>query len=171
MAIIKNGPFLKQFETLSEDVIREKLILPFCMILGYNTYDMREFQCNVNRADFYPDYVIKKWDNSNLRKNVLSIKYIPFDESVIDFENKIYHDDKLNFSKLDDLMNKIYFKSEYYILTNGYLYLFFSKRRKNGSKNFEFCFNLKNFSKKDASKLAYYAKQYLFLELSDVYRP
>ena len=148
---------------------REKLIFPFFMVLGYNTYDMREFQSYINRAAFYPDYVVKKWDSSKLCKRALSIKYIPFKDNAVDFDKKIF-DDSAAGCKLDELMDKLYFKSDYYVITNGYLYVFFNKKRRTGSKNFEFCFNLKNYSKKDAAQLAFYSKQYLFLEISDVYR-
>ena len=64
----------------------------------------------------------------------------------------------------------LYFWGECYILTNGYLYLFFDKHYKIGSHKFKFCFNLKSFTKADIEKLAYYTKQYMFLEISDVYR-
>ena len=41
MALVKNGPYMAKFDELSEAEIREKLIFPFFMVLGYNTYDMR----------------------------------------------------------------------------------------------------------------------------------
>lgn len=170
MALVKNGPYMAKFDELSEAEIREKLIFPFFMVLGYNTYDMREFQSYINRAAFYPDYVVKKWDSSKLCKRALSIKYIPFKDNAVDFDKKIF-DDSAAGCKLDELMDKLYFKSDYYVITNGYLYVFFNKKRRTGSKNFEFCFNLKIYSKKDAAQLAFYSKQYLFLEISDVYRP
>ena len=169
MALVKNGPYMAKFDELSEAEIREKLIFPFFMVLGYNTYDMREFQSYINRAAFYPDYVVKKWDSSKLCKRALSIKYLPFKDDVINLEKKSF-DDEAAGCNLDELMDKLYFNSDYYVITNGYLYVFFSKKHKKGSKNFEFCFNLKNYSKKDAALLAYYTKQYLFLEITDVYR-
>lgn len=169
MALVKNGPYMQRFDELTESEIREKVIFPFFMVLGYNTYDMREFKSYINRAVFYPDYVVKKWDNSKLAKRALSIKYIPFKDEAVDFDKKIFNDEAAG-CKLDELMDKLYFKSEHYVITNGYLYLFFSKKRKQGSKHFDFCFNLKKYSKDDAARLAYYSKQYLFLQISDVYR-
>lgn len=68
LAIVKNGPYMAKFEELTVEEIRQKLILPMFMILGYNTYDMREFQSFIGRADFLPDYVVKKWDHSKLAK-------------------------------------------------------------------------------------------------------
>ena len=90
------------------------------MILGYNTYDMREFQSFIGRADFLPDYVVKKWDHSKLAKNALSVKYIPFKEDAVDYSNNTY-DEKYG-AKLSVLMDKLYFKTEYYVLTNGCIY-------------------------------------------------
>lgn len=168
LAIVRNGAYLARFDELCESEIREKLILPFFMVLGYNTYDMREFQSLIGRADFLPDYVVKKWDHGKLAKNALAIKYIPFKEDSVDFVNNTY-DEKCGL-KLSALFDKLYFKSAYYVLTNGYIYLFFNKNAKPDSAKFEFGFNLKNYSQKDAARLAYYTKQYLFLELSDVYR-
>lgn len=169
MALVKNGSYMQRFEGLTESEIREKVIFPFFMVLGYNTYDMREFKSYINRAAFYPDYVVKKWDSSKLAKRALAIKYIPFKDETVDFDKKIFNDEAAG-CKLDELMDKLYFKSEHYVITNGYLYLFFSKKRKEGSKHFDFCFNLKKYSKDDAARLAYYSKQYLFLQISDVYR-
>lgn len=169
MALVKNGSYMQRFEELTESEIREKVIFPFFMVLGYNTYDMREFKSYINRAAFYPDYVVKKWDSSKLAKRALAIKYIPFKDETVDFDKKIFNDEAAG-CKLDELMDKLYFKSEHYVITNGYLYLFFSKKRKEGSKHFDFCFNLKKYSKDDAARLAYYSKQYLFLQISDVYR-
>ena len=148
MALVKNGPWLCKYDELTESQIREKLIFPFFMVLGYNTYDMREFQSYINRAAFYPDYVVKKWDSSKLCKRALSIKYLPFKDDVINLEKKSF-DDEAAGCNLDELMDKLYFNSDYYVITNGYLYVFFSKKHKKGSKNFEFCFNLKNYSKKN----------------------
>ena len=169
MALVKNGPYLSKFEELTEAQIREKLIYPVFMVMGYNTYDMREFHPNVNKASFMPDYIVRKWDNSKLKKNALSVKYIPFKDDAVDSENRLFDDNSAG-CNLDELMDPLYFKSQYYIITNGYLYLFFSKKHKKKDKSFEFCFNLKNYSKKDAAALAFYTKQYLFLEISDVYR-
>lgn len=168
LAIVKNGPYMAKFEELTVEEIRQKLILPMFMILGYNTYDMREFQSFIGRADFLPDYVVKKWDHSKLAKNALSVKYIPFKEDAVDYSNNTY-DEKYG-AKLSVLMDKLYFKSEYYVLTNGCIYLFFNKNTNLDSRRFEFAFNLKSYSKQDTAWLAYYTKQYLFLELSDVYR-
>lgn len=169
MALVKNGPYMQKFDELTESEIREKIIFPFFMVLGYNTYDMREFKSYINRAAFYPDYVVKKWDNSKLAKRALSIKYIPFKEEDVDLEKKFFNAEPAG-SSLEELFDKLYFKSEHYVITNGYLYLFFSKKHKKGSKHFDFCFDLRKYSKEDAAKLAYYSKQYLFLEISDVYR-
>lgn len=169
MALVKNGQYMQKFDGLSEAEIREKIIFPFFMVLGYNTYDMREFKSYLNRAAFYPDYVVKKWDNSKLAKRALSVKYIPFKEEDVDLEKKLFIAEPAGCS-FDELFDKLYFKSEHYVITNGYLYLFFSKKHKKGSKHFDFCFNLKKYTKDDAAKLAYYSKQYLFLEISDVYR-
>lgn len=169
MALVKNCQYMKRFEELTETEIREKVIFPFFMVLGYNTYDMREFKSYLNRAAFYPDYVVKKWDNSKLAKRALAIKYIPFKDEDVDFDNKIFKDNAAG-CNLDELMDKLYFKAEHYVITNGYLYLFFSNKHKKGCKRFDFCFNLKKYSKEDAAKLAYYSKQYLFLQISDVYR-
>lgn len=169
MALVKNGPYMQKFDELTESEIREKIIFPFFMVLGYNTYDMREFKSYINRAAFYPDYVVKKWDNSKLAKRALSIKYIPFKEEDVDLEKKFFNAEPAGCS-LEELFDKLYFKSEHYVITNGYLYLFFSKKHKKGSKHFDFCFDLRKYSKEDAAKLAYYSKQYLFLEISDVYR-
>lgn len=169
LAIIKNGPYMAKFGELCENEIREKLIFPFFMVLGYNTYDMREFQSYLGRAKFLADYVVKKWDHSHLAKNALAIKYIPFTDDAVDYENKIYNDEKTG-CKLEVLMDKLYFKSEYYVLTNGYIYLFFNKNTKPKNRKFEFAFNLKDYSIKDSAQLAYYTKQYIFLELSDIYR-
>ena len=44
LAVIKNGKYLKDFDFLDEETKREKIILPFFQVLGYNTYDMREFR-------------------------------------------------------------------------------------------------------------------------------
>ena len=44
IAVLKNSKSVMDFEHLTEDEIREKVILPFLMILGYNTYDYREFE-------------------------------------------------------------------------------------------------------------------------------
>ena len=71
---------------------------------------------------------------------------------------------------IDELMNKLYFNGEYYVLTNGYLYMFFNKHYVIGSKKFEFCFDVRSFSKQDIAKLAYFTKQYMFLQISDIYR-
>ena len=71
---------------------------------------------------------------------------------------------------IDELMNKLYFNGEHYVLTNGYLYLFFNKNYVIGSKKFDFCFNVKSFTKSDIARLAYFTKQYMFLQISDVYR-
>ena len=59
LALIKNGKYLADYENLSENDIREKLIIPFFMVLGYNTYDMREFVRTQRRAAVEPDYILK----------------------------------------------------------------------------------------------------------------
>ena len=170
LAVIKNGKYLENFENLSEDEIRENIILPFFCVLGYNTYDRREFPVFQKRAPFLPDYITKKWDSSRLCKRSLYIKYDNFTDESVDLKNKKYNDNKIQGVNVDEIMNKLYFWGEYYILTNGYLYLFFDKHYKIGSHKFKFCFNLKNFNKSDVEKLAYFTKQYMFLDISDVYR-
>ncbi len=170
MAIIKNGKAIADFDNLSEEEIRENIIIPFFQVLGYNTYDRREFPIFQKRTPFLPDYITKKWDNSRLCKRSLYIKYDNFSDDAVDLKNHKYTDNRMQGVNIDELMNKLYFWGEYYILTNGYLYLFFDKHYKMGSNKFKFCFNLKNFSKADIEKLAYYTKQYMFLEISDVYR-
>lgn len=170
LAVLKNRPTLADFDNLTEPEIREKLILPFFQILGYNTNDMREFTRTVKREIFLPDYITKKWDNSRLCKRTLFIKYIPFSEEAVNSENQTFCDNNYNGSDLDELMNKLYFNAEYYVLTNGYLYLFFHKNHIKGSRRYDFLFNLKKYSKEDVAKLAYFTKQYMFLEISDVYR-
>ncbi len=171
LAIIKNGKDIANYDNLSEDEIRERLILPFFQVLGYNTYDMREFKVFTRRAAFWPDYVTKKWDNSRLCKNSLYIKYDSFSEASVNIEKHVYKDDRIQGVDIDELMSKPYYDGECYILTNGYLYLFFDKHYKKGSNKFLFCFNLKSYNKSDIANLAYYTKQYMFLELADVYRP
>ncbi len=170
IAILKNSKDLSSFEALSEDEIREKLIIPFFLVLGYNTFDMREFVRTQRRATVEPDYITKKWDNSKLCKRSLYIKYEKFNDDAVDLKNKVYIDNKMQGANIDELMNKLYFNGEYYILTNGYLYLFFNKNYVSGSKKFEFCFNVKSFTKSDIARLAYFTKQYMFLQISDVYR-
>ncbi len=170
LAILKNRPALADFDNLTEPEIREKIILPFFQILGYNTFDMREFSRTVKREIFLPDYIIKKWDNSRLRKRTLFIKYVPFSIEAVDCKNQIFSDNNLKGCDIDELMNPIYFNGEYYVLTNGYFYLFFSKNHIECSRKFDFCFNLKKYTKNDSDKLAYFSKQYMFLELSDIYR-
>ncbi len=170
LALIKNGKYLADYENLSENDIREKLIIPFFMVLGYNTYDMREFVRTQRRASVEPDYITKKWDNSRLCKRSLYIKYENFSDNAVNLNRKVYSDNKMQGVNIDELMNPLYFKGEYYVLTNGYLYLFFSKKYITGSEKFEFCFNVKNYSKADIANLAYFTKQYMFLQISDVYR-
>lgn len=170
IAIIKNSKELVSIEKLSEEEIRERLIIPFFLVLGYNTFDMREFVRTQRRASVEPDYITKKWDNSKLCKRSLYIKYEKFNAAAVDLKNKVYIDNKMQGANIDELMNKLYFNGEYYILTNGYLYLFFNKNYILGSKKFEFCFNLKSFTKSDIARLAYFTKQYMFLQISDVYR-
>lgn len=170
LAIIKNGPALENYDNLSEEEIGEKLIVPFWQIMGYNTFDKREFACDNRHIPFVADYITKKWDSSRLCKETLYIKFADFKDDAIDYENNLFKDLKNPNCNLDELINKLYFDGEYYVLTNGYLYVFFSKKYKAGSQKFSYCFNLKNFSKDDIVKLAYFTKQYMFLELSDVYR-
>ncbi len=170
LAVIKNGKYLKDFDNLDEETKREKIILPFFQVLGYNTYDMREFRIFSKRQSFLPDYTTKKWDNSRLSKRSMYIKYEDFSENSVDLINKTYNDDRIQGVNIDELMDKTYFWGECYVLTNGYLYLFFDKKYVFGSKKFKFCFNLKNYTKSDVAKLAYYTKQYMFLQVEDVYR-
>ena len=170
LAVIKNGKYLKDFDNLDEETKREKIILPFFQVLGYNTYDMREFRVFSKRQSFLPDYTTKKWDNSRLSKRSMYIKYEDFSENSVDLINKTYNDDRIQGVNIDELMDKTYFWGECYVLTNGYLYLFFDKKYVFGSKKFKFCFNLKNYTKSDVAKLAYYTKQYMFLQVEDVYR-
>ena len=170
LAVLKNRPTLANYDNLTDAEIREKLILPFFQILGYNTNDLREFSRTVKRENFLPDYKVKKWDNSRLCKRTLYVKYIPVTQENIDIKNHIYIDDNLKQYNLDEMMNKLYFNAEYYVLTNGYLYLFFNKNHIEGSRKYDFFFNLKQYSKKDVARLAYFTKQYMFLEISDVYR-
>ena len=170
LAIIKNSKYLSDFDNLDEETKREKIILPFFQVLGYNTYDMREFRVFSKRQSFLPDYVTKKWDNSHLSKRSMYIKFENFSEEAVDLKNKTYNDDRIQGANIDELMDKTYFWGECYVLTNGYLYLFFDKNYVNGSRKFKFCFNLKNYTKSDVAKLAYYTKQYMFLQIEDVYR-
>ena len=170
IAIIKNGKALADFDNLTEDEIREKIIIPFFMVLGYNTHDRREFPVFQKRAPFLPDYITKKWDSSRLCKRSLYIKYDNFSDDAVDLKNKKYIDNRIQGVNIDEMMNKLYFWGECYILTNGYLYLFFDKHYKIGSHKFKFCFNFKSFTKADIEKHADYTKQYMFLEISDVYR-
>ena len=131
---------------------------------------MREFVRTQRRASVEPDYITKKWDNSKLCKRSLYIKYEKFADDAVDLKNKVYIDNKMQGVNIDELMNKLYFNGEYYVLTNGYLYLFFNKNYVIGSKKFDFCFNVKSFTKSDIARLAYFTKQYMFLQISDVYR-
>lgn len=170
LAVIKNGKYLKDFDFLDEETKREKIILPFFQVLGYNTYDMREFRIFSKRENFLPDYTTKKWDNSRLSKRSMYIKYDDFSENTVDLKNKTYNDDRIQGVNIDELMDRTYFWGECYVLTNGYLYLFFDKKYKFGSRKFKFCFNLKNYTKSDVARLAYYTKQYMFLQIEDVYR-
>lgn len=165
LAVLKNGPVMQDFDRLSSDEKREKLIVPFFMILGYNTYDSREFKRAAKFNDISADYITKKWNKSRLCKRSLYIKYADFNENDINFEAK-----NLNCNcNLDELLDKKYFDGEFYVLTNGYIFVFFSKHHINGSKKYDFCFNMKNFSKKDIADLAYFTKQYMFLEVADVF--
>ena len=170
LAIIKNGKYLHDFDNLDEETKREKIVLPFFQVLGYNTYDMREFRIFSKRQSFLPDYTTKKWDNSHLSKRSMYIKFENFSEKAVDLKNKTYNDDRIQGANIDELMDKTYFWGECYVLTNGYLYLFFDKKYVKGSRKFKFCFNLKNYTKSDVAKLAYYTKQYMFLQIEDVYR-
>lgn len=165
LAVLRNGPVMLEFDNLSVDEKREKIITPFFMILGYNTYDSREFKHASKFNDISADYITKKWNKSRLCKRSLYIKYVDFTEKDIDIKNKQFN----GVCNLDELMDKKYFDGEYYVLTNGYIYLFFAKHHINGSKKYDFCFNMKNFSKKDISDLAYFTKQFMFLEVADVF--
>lgn len=86
IAIIKNSKELASFENLSENEIRERLIIPFFLVLGYNTFDMREFVRTQRRASVEPDYITKKWDNSKLCKRSLYIKYEKFADDAVDMK-------------------------------------------------------------------------------------
>ena len=139
------------------------------MVMGYNTFDMREFARVNKNATFAPDFVTKKWDKSRLRKKSLYIKYADFNEDDINLNNKTFNCKNNPNCDLDELMNPLYFKGEYVVLTNGYLYVFFPKNRVKGSCVFSSVFNLKNYSKEDIAELAYFTKQCMFLEVSDVF--
>lgn len=169
LAVIKNGPTLKKYNELDKNEKIEKLVIPFFMVMGYNTFDMREF-ARVNKdASFAPDFVTKKWDKSKLRKKSLYIKYADFTEDDIDFDSKTLKCKNKPDCDLDELMNPLYFKGEFMVLTNGYLYLFFPKNRVKGSSIYSSLFNLKNYSKYDTALLANFTKQCMFLEVSDVF--
>ncbi len=169
LAIIKNGNDLKNYDSLSKKEKLEKLIIPFFMVMGYNTYDMREF-ARVNKdASFASDFITKKWDKSRLRKRPLYIKFADFSLEDVDIENQEFRCNNNPDCDLDELMNPMYFKGDYLVLTNGYLYLFFSKKRSKGSTKYDVLFNLKNYDKNDIGKLAYFTKQCMFLEVSDVF--
>ncbi len=169
LAVIKNGPTLKKYNELDKSEKIEKLVIPFFMVMGYNTYDMREFARVNKNASFAPDFVTKKWDKSKLRKKSLYIKYADFTEDDIDLNNKTLKCINRSDCDLDELMNPLYFQGEFVVLTNGYLYLFFSKNRVKGSFNYSTFFNLKNYGKNDIVELAYFTKQCMFLEVSDVF--
>lgn len=169
LAVIKNGPVLKRYNELNKNEKIEKLVIPFFMVMGYNTFDMREFARVNKNATFAPDFVTKKWDKSRLRKKSLYIKYADFNEDDINLNNKTFNCKNNPNCDLDELMNPLYFKGEYVVLTNGCLYVFFPKNRVQGSCVFSSVFNLKNYSKEDIAELAYFTKQCMFLEVSDVF--
>ena len=148
LAVIKNGPTLKKYNELDKSEKIEKLVIPFFMVMGYNTYDMREFARVNKNASFAPDFVT---------------------EDDIDLNNKTLKCINRSDCDLDELMNPLYFQGEFVVLTNGYLYLFFSKNRVKGSFNYSTFFNLKNYGKNDIAELAYFTKQCMFLEVSDVF--
>lgn len=170
LAVIKNGKYLAAFDKLDEETKRAKIVLPFFQVLGYNTYDENEFRIFSKRQTFLPDYITKKWENGHLYKRSMYIKYENFSEKAVNLKTKTYNDDRINGGNIDEMMNKTYFSGEYYVLTNGYLFLFFDKNYVFGSKKFKFCFNLKNYTKSDVAQLAYYTKQYMFLQIEDVYK-
>lgn len=60
LAVIKNGPVLKRYNELNKNEKIEKLVIPFFMVMGYNTFDMREFARVNKNATFAPDFVTKK---------------------------------------------------------------------------------------------------------------
>lgn len=169
LAILKNGNDLKNYNLLSKQEKIDRLVIPFFMIMGYNTYDLREF-ARVNKdASFTPDFITKKWDKSRLRKRPLYIKFVNFEDDDIDYKNKKFiYKNNLD-CDLDELMNPLYFKGEYIVLTNGYLYVFISKKRQKGSERYDVIFNLKNYDKNNISELAHFTKQCMFLEVSDVF--
>ncbi len=165
LAVLRNGIAMQNFDSLSEDEKREKLIVPFFMVLGYNTFDSREFKKAARFNSISADYVTKKWNKSKLCKRSLYIKYFDFTELSLELNQKLFN----GICNIDELTDKKYFSGEYYVITNGYMYLFFSNKRIRGSKKYDFCFNLRNFSKKDIADLAHFTKQCMFLEVADVF--
>ncbi len=165
LAVLRNGSAMMRFDELSEDEKRQNIIVKFFLILGYNTFDSREFKKAARFNQISADYVTKKWNKSRLCKRSLYIKYFDFTELSIDSVRSEFN----GVCNLDELMDKKYFDGEYYVLTNGYIYLFFSSKRINGSKKYDFCFNMKQFSKKDIAELAKFTKQCMFFEVADVF--
>ena len=168
IAVLKNSKSVMDFEHLTEDEIREKVILPFLMILGYNTYDYREFERVKTRVNFYADYVVKKWYNSRLCKKPLYIKYLPFDDEFIDLQSKTFKERCFKDTCINELTDELYFGGEYYVLTNGLIYVFFTKKDAD-TKRFSYAVDLRKYTPNEAGKLAYFTKQYLSFEISDVY--
>lgn len=169
LAIIKNGEYLNNYTSLNRQEKLEKLVIPFFMVMGYNTYDLREFARVNKNASFAPDFITKKWDKSRLCKRPLYIKFADFSEKDIDFQKKEFYCNNNPDCDIDELMNPLYFKGDYLILTNGCFYIFFSKKRLKDSRKFVFIFNLKNYNKNDIAQLANYTKQCMFLDISDVF--
>ena len=165
LAVLRNGSAMMRFDELSEDEKRQNIIVKFFLILGYNTFDSREFKKAARFNQISADYVTKKWNKSRLCKRSLYIKYFDFTELSIDSVRSEFN----GVCNLDEIMDKKYFDGEYYVLTNGYIYLFFSSKRINGSKKYDFCFNMKQFSKKDIAELAKFTKQCMFFEVADVF--
>lgn len=165
LAVLRNGSAMAHFDSLNDDEKRVDIITKFFLILGYNTFDSREFKKATRFNQISADYVTKKWNKSKLCKRSLYIKYFDFTELSVNSEKGEFD----GVCNLDELMDKKYFDGEYYVLTNGYIYLFFSSKRVKGSKKYDFCFNIKRFSKQDIAKLAYFTKQCMFFEVADVF--
>lgn len=165
LAMLRNSDALKYFDKLTVEQKRDKLIVPFFRALGYNTFDRREFKKAVKFNDIAADYITKKWNKSKLCKRSFYIKYFDFTEISIDTDKKLFN----SVYNIDELMDEKYFDGEYYILTNGYIYLFFSKKHFNSNKKYDFYFNMKSFSKNDISGLARFSKQCMFFQVADIF--
>ena len=60
LAVIKNGKYLENFENLSEDEIRENIILRFSVFWDITPMIEGSFRFFKKRAPFLPDYITKK---------------------------------------------------------------------------------------------------------------